>query len=416
MPRVVTNQHPDAEHVGAHGIGARVSTCGQLVDNGVSAQRKWKVVLDMTRVHRQLWQCAIGIGLALTVDAAPHDGERRARAQSCEVARQQIALASDNEKEEVVAATQTQGTKPPFILALRSGNHEQRTPIYCIHPPLGAAAYYINIGRHLHPDQPFYGIQSPAFNDVHEPFTDMVKMAEYYITAIRQFQPNGDFALMGHSSGANIAYEMAMQLEKKGETPPLLVLLDAQAPVGELSPLMMAFKNAGPVLYEDADTLYLCAWCVSVAHDVPLPFSQERLKSLPVKERYAAVAAFFKRANFIPQNATDDLVRVVLQMVYNHTLADDAYMAAYTLNGPKTRYTGNVVLFRCTEETHWQGFDIVSHPDTSPDSGWKAFCSGPLDVIGVPSSNHVTLIAEPAVEVMARQLQAYLDNVTTAKK
>ena len=49
-------------------------------------------------------------------------------------------------------------------------------------------------------------------------------------------------------------------------------------------------------------------------------------------------------------------------------------------------------------------------PDTSKFSNWDKFCSGPIDVIGVPNSNHITMIMEPCVQFLGERLQAYLDD------
>ena len=313
--------------------------------------------------------------------------------------------------EKRLEATGSKSNSRKFIVPLKEGNPSKYIPIYCPHPPLGAAAYYLNIGRHLDPEQPFYGIQSPAFNYIREPFDTMEEMAAYYVQAIRTLQPTGQFILMGHSSGANIAFEMVVQLEKKGESVPILVLVDAEAPIGEPSELTIAFKNAGPTLYESAETLFLCAWCVSLAHNLALPFSKEDLDSLEKKARYQRVRDYFKEAGFIPENASSDLVNIVLKMVYNHTLADISYFEKNTPDGPKYQFNGKTLLFRCTEETKFEGFDIVSQPDTSDFSNWDKFCKGPIDVIGVPNSNHVTIITEPAVKIMAEKLQTYLDKI-----
>ena len=246
--------------------------------------------------------------------------------------------------------------KPIFILTLREGDPKKRSPIYCIHPILGATAYYLNIGRHLDADQPFYGIQSPAFSHVRDPFDNIEEMAAYYIQAIRKIQPNGPFILMGHSSGSHIAFEMVSQLQDQGNPIPLLVVIDAEAPFGEPSPLTTAFKNAGPSLYDDSDTLFLCAWCVSLAHNIPLSFSKEDLEALSIEERYQRVTEFFIEAGFVPKNSKSDLIKIILKMVYNHTLADIGFFEKNTPNGPSNRYNGKTVLFRRTEETTFVGF------------------------------------------------------------
>lgn len=53
--------------------------------------------------------------------------------------------------------------KSEILLTIQEGRPDLRRPLYCMYPPLGVTGYYINIVLHLHPHQPVYGVQSPAF-------------------------------------------------------------------------------------------------------------------------------------------------------------------------------------------------------------------------------------------------------------
>ena len=127
----------------------------------------------------------------------------------------------------------------------------------CTHPPLGVTGYYINVVRHLDSSRPVYGIQSPAFCGLRDPFDRMEEMAAYYIDAMRTVQPQGPYLLAGHSSAAYIAYEMALQLEGQGEQVPLLAVIDSAAPYGPEGEIMEAFKSSD--LYESVEALFVCA-------------------------------------------------------------------------------------------------------------------------------------------------------------
>jgi thioesterase domain-containing protein len=298
---------------------------------------------------------------------------------------------------------------PPFILTLRKGNPEKKTPVYCFHPALGAAGYYLNIGKHLDPDQPWFGVQSPAFNNVREPLDDMREMAAYYLEAIRTVQPNGHFILMGHSSGANIAYEMALQNQTAGTPTPLLVVMDQSAPDTGTNPVLAAFLKEG--FADSVDGLYLCAWCVSIGYRVSLPFTQDDLASLSAKERDERVGAFFKEVGFIPKSADTRLVQAILRMVANHSRADAGYNAMFKAKGIQDRYHGKTILIRCTEMTTWPGLNLTTEADVSSSSGWNKFCDGPIHVHGIEGADHVSIAADPAVKKIADLLQPYFDEV-----
>ncbi|CAG7819795.1 unnamed protein product, partial [Allacma fusca] len=58
------------------------------------------------------------------------------------------------------------------------------------------------------------------------PLESLEKLAGYYLNKIREVQPLGPYKFCGYSFGANVAFEMALQLERRGETVSLLLMLD----------------------------------------------------------------------------------------------------------------------------------------------------------------------------------------------
>ena len=240
--------------------------------------------------------------------------------------------------------------KSKILLPLQEGDTTKRRPVFFLHPPLGVTGYFINLVRHLDDDQPAYGIQSPAFYKICEPFNDMSEMANYYLDAIKTVQAKPPYTLIAHSSGANIAYEMALQLKDHKKNIPTLIIIDQQAPIGQLDEIMNAFKD--PKLTESDEALFLTTWLVSLIHNQELTFSLDDIKALSsIEEKYELVANFLKLSGFIPKNAENDMVKTVLQMIANHAVADHKYHEKYTPDGSETKYEGRTVLLRCTEET-----------------------------------------------------------------
>jgi len=54
-------------------------------------------------------------------------------------------------------------------------------------------------------------------------------MAALYLAAIREVRPRGPYRLLGYSMGSKIAFAMARELERDGETVEQLVLIDIPA-------------------------------------------------------------------------------------------------------------------------------------------------------------------------------------------
>ncbi|MCP4656043.1 MAG: AMP-binding protein, partial [bacterium] len=117
-------------------------------------------------------------------------------------------------RREALVAIQPQGSRPPF---------------FCVHPVGGHVLCYAALARQLGSDQPFYGLQVP--DDEGALFlTEIREMAEHYVEAVREVQPEGPYRLGGWSMGGLVAFEMARQLVEQGREVERLVLIDSRAP------------------------------------------------------------------------------------------------------------------------------------------------------------------------------------------
>ncbi|KAG0210643.1 hypothetical protein BGX31_001858, partial [Mortierella sp. GBA43] len=103
-----------------------------------------------------------------------------------------------------------------------------RAPLFCVHPGIGLSWRYISVARHLHADQPVYGLQVRGFFDDDEPASSIDEMALDYIDQIRKIQPHGPYRLLGYSLGGIIAHTMAAHLEKQGEKVALVGIMDTR--------------------------------------------------------------------------------------------------------------------------------------------------------------------------------------------
>ncbi|HEY6331493.1 MAG TPA: amino acid adenylation domain-containing protein, partial [Blastocatellia bacterium] len=92
-----------------------------------------------------------------------------------------------------------------------------RRPLFFVHVGSGNVLAYVDLVRHLHVDQPFYGIEDPNLHSDEAPALSIEEMASAYIELIRQVQPAGPYSLGGWSFGGIVAYEMAQQLSRMGE-------------------------------------------------------------------------------------------------------------------------------------------------------------------------------------------------------
>ncbi|MEM9291842.1 MAG: amino acid adenylation domain-containing protein [Acidobacteriota bacterium] len=103
-------------------------------------------------------------------------------------------------------------------------------PFFCVHPIAGDVTYYVELAREMGGERPFVGLQASGLDDRESPAERIEVMARRYLAAIREVQPGGVYLLGGWSMGAVVAYEMARELERAGETVGALVLIGPSVP------------------------------------------------------------------------------------------------------------------------------------------------------------------------------------------
>jgi thioesterase domain-containing protein len=111
------------------------------------------------------------------------------------------------------------------LLQLRMGGPER--PLFCIHPAAGSSTVFGKIAQHLQGNFPVYGMQAKAMSDGGEGHASIREMAECYVQAMRQVQPNGPYRLLGWSFGGVVLQAMTAELETQGQAVEIGILLDS---------------------------------------------------------------------------------------------------------------------------------------------------------------------------------------------
>src|SRR5436305_6176250 len=128
--------------------------------------------------------------------------------------------------------------------------HGDRPPFFCVHPIGGNVLCYLDLSRHLAPEQPFYALQTP------DPAEASVEaMAARYLREVRRVQPRGPYRLGGWSMGGLVAFEMARQLERAGEELELVALIDTPPPSSDPSPTPPADEEMMAAFADDLSRL-----------------------------------------------------------------------------------------------------------------------------------------------------------------
>ncbi len=245
-----------------------------------------------------------------------------------------------------------------------------RTPIFLLHEPNGLVLVYRDLVRRLGDDQAVYGLQSVGLDRRRQPLTRIPDMAAHYVGELRSVQPRGPYLLGGFCYGGVLALEMAHQLQRAGDEVALVALLDATP-----------FGHGGG---QRRETL------VRRAHRR----SRQFLATDPGS-----------RLPMIPETARRILTRSLIhqERPLPRVLRDVPLINWMSMRGYRTpEYHGRVTLF---VQDLGQGVNVARRRQL-----WEGVTKN-LDVRTVVSEGvtHLTMLAEPHVAELARELRAAVD-------
>ncbi|MEG3960427.1 thioesterase domain-containing protein, partial [Microcoleus sp. herbarium2] len=253
-----------------------------------------------------------------------------------------------------------------------------KRPLFCVHPGGGTVLAYIDLARHLGSEQPFYGLESLGLYEEQKSYARVEDMAAHYIEAMQAVQPQGPYLLAGWCFGGLVAFEMAQQLQARSEQVSFLGLLD-------ISTERVASEELAELELDDA------AFLVKLfSKDISL--SLDSIRELGSDEQLLYVMEKIREINLIPPDVGLAQARYLVQILKSHIRAAKVYI-------PQP-YQGRPTLFRASEEETANSQDLTL--------GWEELATEGVDLHWVPG-NHSTMVREPHVQVLAKQLCACLD-------
>ena len=193
-----------------------------------------------------------------------------------------------------------QDGNPDSREVVRVQENGSKTPIFYLHGDISGGGFYcVKLSQGLGSDQPFYALP-PV--EVENPLTDrptVEEMAATHVATIRSVRPHGPYVIGGFCLGGLIAYEVACQLERQGESVERLLVIDAEPEDRRLATLRRVVEFVARWRGWDANRqLYLfCRWHYRVAR-------WDRFRRLDTNTRRAA---FSRKLNGLLQRRSPNL-------------------------------------------------------------------------------------------------------------
>lgn len=308
----------------------------------------------------------------------------------------QISLASLLQRatiEQFAPLLRQQPDKQAHSLLVGIQTQGSERPLFLMHPTGGNVLCYASLAYHLGKNQPVYGLQAQGLEGEEEPLSSIEEMASVYLQVLRSHQPQGPYLLGGWSSGGLLATEVALQLHAQGQQVALLVLFDPPAlfatwPEGGTS-------ANGAVSDDTTAALARFIFQLNEGRNRNIPEIYNDLYQLTPEEQFLYVLEQARAAHVVPADADHSFIWRLIR-VYD---ADSRATVKYR---PQV-YPGRIVYIQSEEATQ----DTIQ--------AWRKIASHGLDLFDAPG-DHVGMMKEPHVRVVADRLRACLADIQSAHR
>ncbi|MDQ2097153.1 MAG: amino acid adenylation domain-containing protein [Tychonema bourrellyi B0820] len=265
----------------------------------------------------------------------------------------------------------------PSMVVIQPGTGSYKPPLFCIHVLGRGLEFYRPLMNYLDRSQPVLGLSTQIMDEKLAPPNRVEELATYYIKEMQTFQPQGPYFLLGVSFGGTVAFEMARQLDAKGEKVALLGLLDTYGPA--------AFKNLPEIKPGQQLT--------KILQLEPAVFLEKAKMNLG--GRIEKLTHCYWRNLSKVYRAIGRPVPIFLENFTHGELNNQALR--HYVGGV---YPGRATLFKAVETAILFGADL--------ELGWGEVITGGIEIYEIPS-DHLGMLKEPHVRVLGEKLQACID-------
>ncbi len=294
-------------------------------------------------------------------------------------------------------ADRIRGGKPELVTAIVPLSNQGTGPaIYGLHTIAGEVASFRHLARELGTEYNFYGIQTRPDRAAPEFASSLQKIAEYYVGELIAFQPAGPYILAGASLGSTVALEMARQLEARGRKVDLLISIDG-------APLNTGAETSrwNPLYYYKL-LRNLPLWIVD---DLMDNFSLTTFFHRVGSRLRASAKGAWARLRGKPNSDIYEVEGFLDTRLYSEKRIQfmNALYGAFKRYVPKP-YDGRVLVYESRTGPLTHIYEV--------GRAWRSLADH-VEVVRMPG-NHVSLIREPYVQIMAGDLKYRLASLPKA--
>lgn len=267
------------------------------------------------------------------------------------------------------------------------------TPIFGLHNIGENASYYRDLARNLGDGQPFYCLSAArpfhlfeSTSSVPDHPIEVAEIAASYLRDIDRLAPAGPLVLAGVCQGGVVAYEAAKQLQERGRSVQLMIMIsDWHAP--ETTYVDSASARSS----ERLRNIRAGGLSLVIRRVISKDILTQRLTYMRLSRLGETVALRICRILSV-KPTTRLLVREYIERT-NRAVRSYRY----------TPYSGRTVIFRA------EG-DLRLPPEADQGAGGWGELISDLEIIRTPGYNNPSMLSDPNAAVLARRLASILDH------
>ena len=269
------------------------------------------------------------------------------------------------------------------FVRLKKGSLTNPKHLFLVHDGSGEVEGYVEFCRRLELNIDCWGIHAEKLAGYAPGNLRIEAMAENYIKKIKTLQGQGPYHIAGWSLGGTTAFEMAFQLEAKGETVSFLSLIDSPGPRSVHGSLEMEEFTADSEKY----------WLKDYLPDEPLA---EKLKNITdINKMWAEVITYLEEEQYPIERVRQLIPPYLAQIIPGYEQLRLRELIYYLNLGRSLTQARAIYVPKGKIQTKIHFIKASESKEISPEN-WAEYCLNPMDKYEI-ISNHYSILEMPAV-------------------